>query len=164
MKILFVNGNLYGHMNPMIPVMRELTERGNEVWCFCSPKFRDVIEKTGVGFLDYGPEIELIFKNYIPHGNHPFYEILEYILIYDEVMIPSLLKAIKSQNINFDCIICDSILGGGYFIKKLLNIPTICSHSSFALDTVPVPPRMMVPGFHPQLDWCYNKCEELCDK
>lgn len=158
---LFVNGNLYGHMNPTLPVIAALVNRGEEVWCFCSKLFENKINESGAHFLDLGESLEAFMAGYTPTGNHPFYKLLEYIIRYDEAMLPELTA--KIRDLSFDYVVCDSILGGGYFLKKLLNIPVICSNSSFAMNKLPVPERMMAPGFHPQLDDFYKRLEAVCD-
>jgi len=53
-KVLFVNGNLYGHLNPTLPIIAEY------------------------------------LVSYKPTGNHPFNTLLEYMINYDRVMIPTL--------------------------------------------------------------------------
>ena len=161
-RVLFVNGNLYGHMNPTLPVVASLVSRGEEVWYFCSNLFEDKIKETGAHFLDLGENLEAFMAGYKPTGNHPFYMLLEYIIRYDEAMLPELTAKIK--DLPFDYVVCDSILGGGYFLKKLLNIPVICSNSTFVMSKLPVPERMMVPGFHPQLDEFYERLKAVCDK
>lgn len=48
------------------------------------------------------------------------------------------------------------------FLKQIINIPIVCSHSSFAVSSPPVPARILVPGFHPQLDECYRILKRMC--
>jgi len=161
-KVLFVNGNLYGHINPTLPVVAELVKRGEEVWYFCSKAFEQNVNATGAHFIDSGENLEVFLAEYKPTGNHPFYMLLEYIVKYDCVMIPELLN--KTKNIQFDYVIYDSILGAGYFLKNIMKVPVICSNSTFAMNRLPVPDRMMEPGFHPQLDEFYKVLEGVCKK
>ena len=161
-KILFVNGNLYGHMNPTLPVAAELVRRGEDVWYFCSHVFEEKIRAAGAGFIDYGGDLESFLAGYKSTGNHPFYSLLEYIIRYDEAVLPVLLP--KIRDMHFDCIICDSILGAGYFLENILDIPVICSNSSFVMKRLPVPDRMMVPGFHPQLDEFNGRLQTVCEE
>jgi MGT family glycosyltransferase len=60
-------------------------------------------------------------------------------------------------------IICDSTFGGGCFLKQMTKIPVVCSHSSFAMSQAPVPKRMLVSGFHPQLDHCHQILKRICE-
>jgi len=159
-KVLFVNGNLYGHLNPTLPVVAELIKRGEEVWYFCSKLFEDKIGATGAHFIDSGENLEKFLANYKPTGNHPFYALLEYIIKYDCAMLPELIDKVKK--IQFDYVIYDSILGAGCFLKAIMKVPIICSNSSFAMSKLPVPDRMMQPGFHPQLDEFYEALQSAC--
>jgi MGT family glycosyltransferase len=77
-------------------------------------------------------------------------------------MLQGILTHIRDEK--YDVVICDSIFGGAYFLKKILGIPVVCSHSSFAMSKAPVPSSMLKPGFHPQLDHCYQILHRLCEK
>lgn len=161
-KVLFVNGNLYGHINPTIPVVEELVERGEEVWYFCSKEFEERIRKAGAVFVDYGETVSLFLKNYKPMDHHPFFMLLEYMIRYHHTVLPILLEKIKENK--FDYVVYDSVLGGGYFLKQILDIPVFCSNSSFAMKRLPLPERMLEKGFHPQLDAFYKVLEMECEK
>ena len=87
--------------------------------------------------------------------------LMEYILLYDEVVLPEALNIVKEDL--YDVIICDSIFGGSCFLKQITKIPVVCSHSSFAMSQAPVPKQMLVPGFHPQLDHCYQILKRICE-
>ncbi len=159
-EILFVNSNLYGHINPTLSITAELVSRGNHVCYFCSKQFEEKVRAAGAEFVDYGKKQELFLAQYRPTDQHPFYMLMEYMLKYDEVLLPELLAHIREKH--YDVILCDSIFGAGYFLKQILDIPVVCSHSSFAMSTTPVPPRMLVAGFHPQLDECYRVLKRIC--
>lgn len=161
-KVLFVNGNLYGHINPTLPVADELVRWGEDVWYFCSREFESQVIAAGAHFIGYGENLEKFLTDYQPTGNHPFFMLLEYIIRYDDAMLPEIIE--RTKNMQFDYAICDSILGAGYFIESILKIPVISSVSSFAMNRPPVPDRMMEPGFHPQLDAFYRVLEETCHK
>jgi glycosyltransferase, MGT family len=159
-KVLFINGNLYGHLNPTLPVVAELVQRGEEVWYFCAKQFQDKIQASGAHFIDLGENLEQFLKEYKPTGAHPFYTLLEYIIKYDNAMIPELLCQIN--NLSFDYIIYDSILGAGYFLKEILHIPVICTNTSFVLSKLPVPDKILEYGSNPQLDEFYHTLEHVC--
>ena len=42
------------------------------------------------------------------------------------------------------------------FFEQITKIPVVCSHSSFAMSHTPVPKQMLVAGFHPKLEHCYQ--------
>ncbi len=137
MNILFINANLYGHINPTLGLVKKLTERGNKVDYFCSAEFSGQVIKSGANWIDFGSGLNLFLKNYRPTDRHPFYMLMEYILSYDEVMLPQILDILKERT--YDFILCDSIFGGGSFLKQLTH------------------------GAHPQLDHCFQILNRICN-
>jgi MGT family glycosyltransferase len=162
MNILFINANLYGHINPTLGLVRKLAEKGHTVCYFCAAEFSKQVMDAGAVWIGYGSGIESFLKNYRPTDRHPFYMLMEYMLSYDEVLLPDILALLRDHP--FDMIIADSYFGGACFLKKMVSIPVICSHSSFAMSKTPVPERMLVPGFHPQLDHCLEILDRICSK
>jgi UDP:flavonoid glycosyltransferase YjiC (YdhE family) len=49
-KIVFVEMPAYGHVNPTLPVVRELVRRGEQVVYYDSEEFRPQIEQAGATF------------------------------------------------------------------------------------------------------------------
>ncbi|WP_313073650.1 macrolide family glycosyltransferase [Lacrimispora sp.] len=159
-NILFVNGNLHGHVNPTLPLVKELVERGKNVWYFGADSFTQPLLEAGAQCLPKSNEMEEFYKNYLPTGKHPFFTILEYMIRLDEVLIPVILKIWKEMS--FDCLIYDNVLGAGQFLGQILSIPVIGSFSSFALSRLPVPDDMLKRGTHPQLDEFYQRLDGMC--
>lgn len=161
MNLLFVNANLYGHINPTLGLVKEFTDRGHAVDYFCSVQFSEQVTASGANWIDFSSELDLFLKKYQPTDRHPFYMLMEYILLYDEAMLPQMIEILNERT--YDLIICDSIFGGACFLSQLTKIPVICSHSSFAMSHAPVPPHMLLPGTHPQLDHCLHVLTRICD-
>ncbi len=161
MNILFINANLHGHINPTLGLVKNLTERGNKVNYFCSEPFSEQVTEVGAKWIGYSNKLDLFLKEYRPTDRHPFYMLMEYMLMYDEVVLPEILNILKEDQ--YDLILCDSYFGGACFLKQMTNIPVVCSHSSFAMSKTPVPERMLVAGFHPQLDYCYQILKRICE-
>lgn len=161
MRVLFVNANLYGHINPTLGLVKKLAERGNHVSYFCSEQFSEQVTTMGADWIGYSKKLDLFLKEYRPTDKHPFFMLMEYMLLYDEVVLPEILNLVKENR--YDMIICDSYFGGACFLKQMIQIPVVCSHSSFAMSHTPVPERMLVPGFHPQLDHCYQILKRICE-
>jgi MGT family glycosyltransferase len=160
MNVLFVNANLYGHINPTLGLVKKLTETGNQVSYFCFESFSEQVTKIGAKWIEFSNKLDLFLKEYRPTDRHPFYMLMEYTLLYDEAALPEILDIIKEDQ--YDMIICDSFFGGACFLKQIVKVPVVCSHSSFAMSKTPVPERMLVPGFHPQLDHCYQILKRIC--
>jgi MGT family glycosyltransferase len=157
-KVLFVNGNVHGHINPTLPVVRELVSNGEEVCYFSTMEFKQKIEATGARFVDYGSRMYEFFQSFKPSGNNPFYTLIEFMLEMDRIAVPIVID--KTNGETYDYIIHDSMFGGGSVLSKLLNIPAICSCTSFAMNRVPLPSHMLRPGFDPQLDNIYIKLKD----
>ncbi len=162
MNILFINANLHGHINPTLGLVKKLTERGDKVSYFCSGSFSKQVTKIGANWIGFSDKLEIFLKDYRPTDRHPFFMLMEYMLLYDEIVLPEILDILKKDQ--YDMIICDSYFGGACFLKQIVNIPVVCSHSSFAMSKTPVPERMLVPGYHPQLDHCYYIIKRICEK
>ncbi|MDF2588439.1 MAG: glycosyltransferase, family [Anaerocolumna sp.] len=158
-KVLFINGNVFGHINPTLPLVKELITRGEEVIYISTDEYKDRIEDMGAIFISYGEEFNSFLKEYRPTGNHPFFTLIEFLLRMLECTVPIILN--KVDGIKIDYIIHDSMFGGGKYVAKKLQLPAICSCTTFATNTLPVPPFMLEPGFHPQLDYIYEKLEQL---
>lgn len=160
MNILFVNSNLYGHINPTLGLVKKLTERGHQVSYYCSEPFSEQVIKTCATWIGFSHKLDTFLKEYRPTDRHPFFMLMEYILLYDEVMLPEIVEVVNEGQ--YDMLICDSIFGGACFLKQITTIPVACSHSSFAMSKAPVPEQMLVEGFHPQLDHCYQILHRIC--
>jgi MGT family glycosyltransferase len=161
-NILFINSNLHGHINPTLPLVKKLADRGNHVDYFCSQQFQEKVMSAGASFLNFSVDLDAFLASYRPTDRHPFYMLMEYILLYAEVMLPGVLKLVKNNQ--YDMIISDSLFGGPFFLKQILQIPVVSSHSSFAMNNAPVPASMLEPGIHPQLDHCYEILDRICSK
>lgn len=161
MDILFINANLYGHINPTLGLVKKLTERSHHVDYFCDPQFAESVTTAGANWVGFGNKLIPFLENYHPTDRHPFFMLMECMLLYDEVALPEIIPLLKTSH--YDMIISDSYFGGALFLKQMLQIPIVCSHSSFAISRTPVPDRMLVPGFHPQLDHCYQVLKRICE-
>ncbi len=52
-KALFLSLPLHGHVNPSLPLVRELVERGDEVVYFANARFTARIEEAGARYQAY---------------------------------------------------------------------------------------------------------------
>lgn len=59
MNILFVNANLYGHINPTLGLVKKLTDKGHKVDYFCSVEFSEQVTKSGADWIDFGSGLNL---------------------------------------------------------------------------------------------------------
>ncbi len=161
MNILFVNANLHGHINPTLGLVKKLIQRGHRVDYFCSEPFSETVTGAGAKWIGYSDALNRFLSEYRPTDRHPFFILMEYMLLYDEVVLPEIKNILSKYH--YDLILCDSYFGGACFLKQMTRTPVVSSHSSFAMSHTPVPPRMLEPGFHPQLDHCYEVLKRICE-
>lgn len=133
-KIAFFCIPAYGHTNPTLEVVRELTRRGNQVWYFSFHQFKDKIEAAGATFIscDGGdlqteptPEDSARVGKDLAFGIHM---IVNSTLFMDEFVCSHL------KEINPDCVIADSMAAWGRFAALKLKIPFISSTTTFAFN------------------------------
>jgi MGT family glycosyltransferase len=157
-RVLFINGNVHGHINPTLALTEELVKRGEDIWYFSTDEFKDKIIKTGARFVSYGQVLQDFLASYKPTGNHPFYTLMEFMVKMDRIVISLILEMTKGVGFNY--IIHDSMFGGGNILSKLLKIPAVCSSTAFAMEKLPLPPHMLERSFHPQLGGVFDAAEE----
>lgn len=133
-KIAFFCIPAYGHTNPTLEVVRELTRRGNEVWYFSFAEFRDRIEAAGAHFIgcdncnlpmNAKPEDDEKVGKDIAFSIH----LLVSSTIGMDEFVCKHLKKIKP-----DCVIADSMASWGKFSALKLGIPFISSTTTFAFN------------------------------
>lgn len=131
-KIVFFCIPAYGHTNPTIPVVNELTKRGHEVWYYSFNMFKEKIESVGAKFIscdEYLPELRSQDEKKV---GKDFAALIE--MVVDTTI--SLDKKVCSelQEFNPDCIVSDSICIWGKLFAMKLNIQYICSTTTFAFN------------------------------
>ena len=132
-KIVFFSLPAHGHTNPTIPVVAELTKRGHKVWYYSFAEFREKIEAAGATFiacdefLPKATEQELEKK-----AGKDFAALIEMII---DTTIDLEKKAVQElKEIQPDCIVSDSLAAWGKLFARKLEIPYICSTTSFAFN------------------------------
>src|SRR5258706_3757142 len=70
LKIAFCNVLGSGHVNPTLPIVEALTQRGDEVSYYCYPPRRAAIENVGARFRNYGSDDFNVAQHH-PHGVLP---------------------------------------------------------------------------------------------
>ncbi|MBL0385124.1 glycosyl transferase [Tumebacillus sp. ITR2] len=133
-KVLFIGGPGEGHVNPTLPLVKELIRRGEEVVYFCSEEYREKITETGAEFRAYADFL---------HGKRPedIQHFLEFILLLldsSQQVIPDILQQVQGEQ--YDYVIHDSLFGWGRLISQVLKVPSVTSSTSFA--STGKPPKM----------------------
>jgi len=126
-KAMFFNVPAHGHINPTLPLVRELVKSGDTVIYYATEEFKGIIEETGSLFQTYDLPND---KNYHPAAN--ILKLAEMLLDTTSELLPRLVKVVQDENIDY--IIHDSMCLWGWVVARILNLPAICSTSTFAMN------------------------------
>lgn len=131
-KIVFFCIPAYGHTNPTIPVVQELTKRGHEVWYYSFNIFKERIQSAGAKFIscdEYLPELRPEDEKKI---GKDFAALIE--MVVDTTISLDNKVCSELQEFKPDCIVSDSICFWGKLFAAKLNIQYICSTTTFAFN------------------------------
>lgn len=131
-KIVFFCIPAYGHTNPTIPVVQELTKRGHEVWYYSFDIFKERIESAGAKFIscdEYLPELRPEDEKKV---GKDFAALIE--MVVDTTISLDNKVCSELQEFKPDCIVSDSICFWGRLFAVKLNIQYICSTTTFAFN------------------------------
>lgn len=133
-KIAFFCIPAHGHTNPTLGVVKELVNRGNEVWYYSYDTMKEKIESTGVKYISCDPyDIQMHLK---PEDAD---RVGKDIAFSTEILVRTTLaldEAILNDMKEWkpDCIVADSVATWGKLTAMKLNIPFICSTTTFAFN------------------------------
>ena len=150
---LFFNLPFYGHVNPTLPLVAELTRRGDHITYYASETFRPAIEQAGATFRG--------MDAYMTERVHADGNLVRFactLIQTTRAMLPELLAEAKANPPDY--ILFDSLCIWGRYVAEILGIPAIASVSTMAtphspmqreilvamLPFVPNSARMMVAG------------------
>src|SRR5690348_1955290 len=121
-KFLFCNASYSGHVNPTLPIVRELVSRGAEVTYYCTDKFKEAIELTGADFHCYkDPWSSPDFVSY-----KEFTKIVSISAHY--FILQQLLHDAYTRQADY--LIYESMCLWGKVLARILNIPAISLHTT----------------------------------
>ena len=133
-KIIFFCIPAYGHTNPTLGVVRELTARGHEVRYYSYEPMRTLIEAAGAQFVACDPydcEQHLTPADGARVGKDIAFSthiLVETTLALDEFVCADM-RAFAP-----DCIVADSMAVWGKAVAKKLGIPFVSSTTTFAFN------------------------------
>lgn len=133
-KIAFFCIPAHGHTNPTLEVVRELINRGNEVWYYSYTPFKEKISSTGAKFIacdEFDAEKKLTPEDGARIGKDIAFStkiLVDTTLALDEMVCRDM------QEFKPDCIVADSMAFWGKAAALKLNIPFICSTTTFAFN------------------------------
>ena len=119
-----------GHVNPVLPIARELTGRGHEVVWFSGRGFRERIEATGAEFHPWPPEVDSTVGDF--YELHPEWKELEGLAAAKNVLrtsleyIPAQIEAIDAVLAHYsaDVLVGDPFLFGPVVKAEMVGLPS----------------------------------------
>lgn len=147
MKIIFFNIPAQGHINPALPVIRELVQRGEQVICVNTEGMRAVHVATGAAFTAY-PELSTIDELMNNANGTIAGNALGLIKIAEQIM-PWVLEMLAREKP--DLVIFDSLCSWAKQATEKLGIKAAGSVSTFvfepgAMPTVPISSMLSMVG------------------
>jgi len=134
MRIAFFNIPAHGHTNPTLGVVRELVSRGHEVRYYSYEPFREKIEAAGAVFAAcdaYDTQQKLSPKDTARLGSDLALSVkvlTDTTLALDEPVCKDM------EPWRPDCIVADSMAIWGKLAARKLNVPYVCSTTTFAFN------------------------------
>lgn len=133
-KIVFFCIPAHGHTNPTLGVVRELIQRGHQVWYYSYNILREKIEATGAKFVscdDYDMEQKLSPKDAARVGKDLAFS--------TQILVDTTLALNDSvcrdmEQLQPDCIVADSMAVWGKAVALKLNLPFVSSTTTFAFN------------------------------
>jgi len=132
-KIVFFSIPAHGHTNPTIPVVTELVSQGHEVWYYSFLEFQEKIESAGARFISCDKFLPPMSQEELNRKvGKDFAALIE--MIVDTTIALDEKVCQELREYQPDCIVSDSLCFWGKLIAKKLEIPYICSTTTFAFN------------------------------
>lgn len=133
-KYVFLNVPTYGHVNPTLPVVQELVERGAHVVYYLTEEFRAAVEATGAIFRPYQsimgqmqPPTRGKGRARMGPGALPLLLAAE-----GRQVLPQVLETLRAEQP--DVIVYDMMCLWGRIAVQVLQVPAILLHPSYATN------------------------------
>ena len=133
-KIVFFCIPAHGHTNPTLGVVRELTDRGHQVWYYSYNVMREKIESAGATFVscdDYDMEQKLTPKDAVRIGKDLAFSTK---ILVDTTLALNDKVCADMEQLKPDCIVADSMAVWGKAVAMKFGIPFVSSTTTFAFN------------------------------
>ena len=124
-NVLFFNLPYYGHMNPTLPLVAELVQRGEQVIDYSWETFRPAIEQAGASFR--GIDAFMTERTVVDENLMRFAATL---IRTTQALLPALLPEVRADPPDY--ILHDSLCIWGTCLAQILRIPAIASVATLA--------------------------------
>ena len=133
MKIMWFCIPAFGHTNPTLEVVRELSRRGHEIRYYSFSDFREKIEDAGAVFVscdDYLPALDEKTEKRLRKVSTTEMSVVSFETT--RRMDPMLSAQVES--FRPDVVVTDSACFWGKLIARKYRLPTVCSTTTFAFN------------------------------
>jgi MGT family glycosyltransferase len=134
-KALFFNVPAYGHINPTLPLVKELTGRGETVVYYAMKEFQERIEAAGAQFRDYEKTSEGAGFDFGTASDPRSFNLIKLARVLieftDRNLTPLLAAASQFEP---DYIIHDFSCIWGKYIAEILELPAIATFPQFPVN------------------------------
>ena len=129
-RLIYFSFPAHGHVNPTLPVIRELAARGEDIAYFGTPRFASAIASSGARFCPYTEKLQMPES-----GPGPFAQVsttLETLLEFCGAVLDRHLDAIRQLHPTH--ILFDSFAPWGRMVAQILGLPSIASVPSILVN------------------------------
>lgn len=147
-KALFFNIPSSGHINPTLPIIKQLAESDLEIVYLNAENERAKVEATGTRFIAYPPDEQFsAFFDDVPTDNFSYNALNLYRI--GRRLMPFILDTIESEKPDF--IIFDSLANWGKSAAQITGIPSLAFVTTLIITPDALPPMplktigMMIP-------------------
>ena len=125
---LIIGLPLHGHMAPLLPLVRELVARGDELVVYANAAFAEAIVQTGARYQPYRAS-RMHDLAALPDRTDAIAAVLMGIV--DDVLAADLPDM---RGVRPDYIVTDSVAPWGHWVAQLLGVPLVTSITTFAIN------------------------------
>ncbi|MFQ5922469.1 MAG: macrolide family glycosyltransferase [Anaerolineales bacterium] len=131
-SVWFYNIPFHGHVNPTLPLIRELVERGDETTYFSTPAFEARIQATGALFRAYSSSYSFEQTRRVAHVVHLGSQVAEATY----ALLPDVLASLAEERPDY--LMFDMSAPWGKIASRQMRIPAVASfpHLPFYWRTV----------------------------
>lgn len=130
-RIVVLSVPAYGHLNPVLPIVRRLVRRGHQVTVYNEASFEPLIAATGASFAAYPPVIHLEdFSRTLKDGNMIAW--IEMILGATGPLLSALTRRLRADRP--DLLVFDGIAVWGEMLASKLKLPSVAISTTFMSD------------------------------
>jgi MGT family glycosyltransferase len=139
----FFNIPTHGHINPTLPLVRELVLQGDEVTYFAGLRFEEKIRATGAAYGDYGDTYAFEQSRTVAHAVLQGSQLAEAAT----ALLPQVLASIEEERPDY--LLFDMSAPWGSIAAQRYDIPAVASfpHLPFNWRTFVSDPRLLKKGY-----------------